>query len=224
MTDTLTLNLPENAREIYANLRGELIGLKYRYYLLNQLYADQNTLDLLLKVSHRFFYTHKSDLLDLISIIIGRLCDPHESLHKGKKDLNASLAQLIYYVDPTYQGNLNIIREKIIEKSTRIRNWRNKWSGHRDAEIVQKILPNPSMSLLEINEVITLIGNFLNDFEEVYSDKNVEYCNVDFQEVEEGERLRIHEPVSYTNVIYSDDGMQLVSIIKEHFSSKDNKF
>jgi hypothetical protein len=223
MNDTLTRSLSKDAREIYANLREELLGLQYRYFLLNQLYADQDTYDLLLKVSRKIFYTHKADLLDLITIIIGRLCDSRDSQHYEHNDLNASLDQLIYYAGPTTQRKLNRIRVKIINKSKRIRNWRNKWSGHRDAEIVQKIIPYPSMSVPEINEVITLIGNFLNEFEEEYSDKKVEYCNVDVVAVEEGERLRIHEPVSYTNTIYLDDGMQLVRIIKEHYSSMENK-
>ena len=212
-------------REIYASLRGEVIGIHYRNLLLHQLFTSRDTVNLLSNTAFRFFNTLMGDLLDTITISIGHLTDKARMFNKYD---NASLEQLIASLDDSTQMDLicrlNNILAQIKDKSTRIENWRNKWAAHRDLDSLRGITPAPiALSLKEIDEIIQLCGKFLNEFENIFQDPPETEVNITYDSASEEsladqlqgrDRLRIYPPIHYENLVYHDDGNTIINLIK----------
>ena len=215
----------KSSRELYGNIRSELIGIHYRLLLIRQLFSSQDTNDLLNKTAIRFFNTLKWDLLNTISISISRLTDSAKSFNKYN---NASLQQLISSLDsisyPELFRSLRNILAQIKAKSSRIEDWRKKWAAHRDLDVVHGSAPKPVTSLNEIDEVVSLIRKFLNEFEDVFQDGEINLygkSDTEVKNIADNEQLRIkHE--FYENMIFPDDGNTIVEIIKQAKSSKNN--
>ena len=210
----------KSTRELYHSLRSDVIGIHYRLRVLRQLFTSKETVDLLNKAAIRFFTTLKWDLFDIIAIAISRLTDPAKS---SKRYHNASLQQLIDNLDPNTHTQLILsltgILAQIKAKSPRIENWRKKWAAHRDLEVLQGQAPKPAVSLPEIDEVLALIGKFMNEFERVFQDPRVEinlYGKTvpEVEEVVESERLKIGPPSPYENMLFQDDGNTIINLIK----------
>lgn len=209
-----------STRELYQSLRSEVIGVNYRVRVLRQMFTSEETVDLLNKTAIRFFTTLKLDLLDTIILAINRLLDPAKTFGKYP---NASLQQLVESLDSTTHVHLIAILsatlDQIRAKSARIENWRDKWAGHRDLKVVQGLAPMPATSLPEIDEVMTLIGRFLNEFERVCQDLRVEInlygkTASEVAEIAENEGLKIGTPTDYENMLFPDDGNTIIEIIK----------
>jgi hypothetical protein len=213
-------NISKSTRELYSNIRSELIGIHYRVLLVKQLFTLQETNALLNYTAVTFFTTLKWDLLNTITIATSRLTDPAKSF---KKFQNASLEQIIKSLDsktyPRLIQSLTNILGQIKTKSSRIENWRNKWEAHRDLDIVQGNILLPATSLKEIDEIISLIGDFLNEFESIFQDTKIEinlYDNhLTAEEFNEMERLKIFPPNPYENMIFQDDGNTIIELIKK---------
>lgn len=213
-------NISKPTRELYNNIRSELLGIHYRVLLVKQLFTSQETNNLLNSTAIKFFTTLKWDLLNSIVIAISRLTDPSESFKKFK---NASLGQLIESLDSNVYSlliqTLTSILGQIKEKSPRIENWRNKWAAHRDFDIVQGYITLPATSLIEIDEILSLIGNFVNEFERVCQDSKIEINLYDNhltpEEFNETERLKIFPPNPYENIVFQDDGNTIIELIKK---------
>lgn len=212
-------NISKPTRELYSNIRSELVGLYYRLILIRQLFTSKETNDFLNQAAIRFFTTLKWDLLDTIAIAVGRLTDSAKSFNKYN---NCCLQQLIDSLDSSNQdliSSLNNTLSQIKAKSSRIKNWRKKWAAHRDFDIVQGSASMPAISLKEIDDVLSLIGKFLNEFERIYQDRNSEidlYNNpMAFKKFEETERLKIYPPNPYENMVFQDDGNTIIELIKQ---------
>jgi hypothetical protein len=213
-------NISKSTRELYSNIRSELIGIHYRVLLVRQLFTSEDINDLLNKTAIRFFSTLKWDLLNTIAITISRLTDPAKSFRMFK---NASLQQIIDSLDSTAYseliGSLTKILIQIKAKSSRIENWRKKWAAHRDFDVIQGHAPMPATSLAEIDQVLSLIGKFLNEFERVCQDPEIEinlYDNpITAEEIDEIERLKILPPNPYENIIFQDDGNTIIELIRK---------
>jgi hypothetical protein len=213
-------NISKSTRELYSNIRSELIGSHYRLLLVKQLFTSQDINDLLNKTAIRFFSTLKLDLLNTIVIAISRLTDPAKSFKNFK---NSSLQQIIDSLDSSAYseliGSLTNILGQIRAKSSRIENWRKKWVAHRDFEVVQSHTPMPATSLTEIDELLSLIGNFINEFERICQDPKIEINSYDnpitAEELDEIERLRIFPPHPYENMIFQDDGNTIIELIRQ---------
>lgn len=212
--------LTKPVRELYRNIRGELIRLHYRRLLIRQLFTSPDTNELLNTAAIRFFTTLKWDILDTITIAISRLTDP--PITRGFK--NASMQQFIKNLDssayPDLVKSLNALHAELKSKAARIINWRNKWSGHRDFDVVEGRAPLPAMSLLEVDDALGLIGKFLNEFEIVFQDIPSEINLFDHpelaKELDEIERLKIFSPMPYDNMQFlPDDGNTIVELIKK---------
>jgi len=170
------------------------------------------------KTAIRFFNTLKWDLLNTISISISRLTDSAKSFNKYN---NASLQQLISSLDsisyPELFRSLRNILAQIKAKSSRIEDWRKKWAAHRDLDVVHGSAPKPVTSLNEIDEVVSLIRKFLNEFEDVFQDGEINLygkSDTEVKNIADNEQLRIkHE--FYENMIFPDDGNTIVEIIKQ---------
>lgn len=214
-------SISKPTRELYSNIRSELTGIHYRVLLVRQLFTSQDTNDLLNKSAIRFFTTLKWDLLNTIAIAISRLTDPAKSFKKFK---NTSLQQIINSLDTNAYSELIIsltdILVQVKAKSSRIENWRKKWAAHRDFDVVQGYAPMPATSLIEIDEVLFLIGKFVNEFERVCQDPKIEinlYDNpITAEELDEMERLKILPPNPYENRHFlPDDGNTIIELIKK---------
>src|SRR5689334_21331175 len=83
-------------RLLYENISVELIDIRYRLLLLNQMFVKEDTNNLLNQVAIRFFRTLKWDLFHTNILAISRLTDPSISSNKYE---NASLSQLIECLD-----------------------------------------------------------------------------------------------------------------------------
>jgi hypothetical protein len=216
--------LTKSTRDLYYDIRAELVNLHYRKLLINRLFTSQETNDLLNKAALRFFTTLKWDLFDTITIKISRMIDPAVSM---KKFNNASLKQLISNIDSTTNLDLvnllNDIHKQLEKETKRIVNWRNKWAGHRDFDVVQGLSPDPAISLPEIDKALSLIGKFLNEFEAVFQDNPVTYLfNGEYSDVEIEEKLvsQIHPPTPYEDrVFHPDDGDTIIELVKKALSS-----
>lgn len=208
-----------STKKLYHSLRSEVVQIHYRRLLVRQLFASEDTNELLNKAARHFFTTLKWDLLDTIAIAISRLTDPAKS---SRKFDNASLQQLIDSLDAGSHSvlinSLKNIYTEIKSKSARIENWRKKWAAHRDMEVIQGATPKPAMSLVEVDEVLVLIGKFLNEFECVCQDPRVE-INLygksvsEVKEIAENERLKIGAPIDYENMVFQDDGRTILALI-----------
>ena len=211
-------------RELYSNLRSEIIRIHYRLQLVRRLFVSLDIVDLLYKTAPQFFRTLRIDLMDTIVIAISRFTDPAKSFNQFD---NASLQQLIHSLDSNIYSDLirsltNIL-DQIKAKSSRIEKWRKKWAAHRDFAVVQGLIPMPATSLVEIDVVLTLLGSFMNEFESVCQDRNIEYVNdgtmppEEFAHlISEGERLKIFPPTSYENIrFYPDDGNTIIELVKK---------
>ena len=173
------------------------------------------------KAAIHFFPTLKWDLLNTITIIIGRLIDPPVSF---KKFHNASLQQLIDQLDsskyPDLVNSLNSILSRIKTKSARIEKWRNKWSGHRDFDIIQGKDPLPAITLKEVDETQILIGKFLNEFESVFQDFKME-VELDgnpnlVKELDDIRQLEIYPPTPYEGRSFlPDDGNTIIELVRK---------
>jgi hypothetical protein len=202
-----------------------VIGIQYRLTVLRQLFTAQETVALLDKTAFRFFNMLRNDLLDTIVLMINRLLDPANTFNKYP---NVSLQQLIDSIDiPVYSEliiTLKDIRKEIKSKSARLEYWRDKWVGHRDYGILLGQAPVPAISLTEFDEVLLLIAKFLNKFENIFQDGEINLYGKSDKEVKEiadNEQLRIkHE--AYKNMIFQDDGNTIVEIIKQAISSTNN--
>jgi hypothetical protein len=218
-------NISKSTRELYSNIRSELTGIHYRVTLVRQLFASRDINDLLNKTAIRFFTTLKWDLMNTIAIAISRLTDPAKSFNKFE---NASLKQIIDSLDsgtyPELIHSLTDIFAQIKAKSSRIENWRKKWVAHRDFDVVQGHAPMPATSLSEIDEVLSLIGKFVNEFERVCQDPKIEINLNDHpltaEEFDEMERLKINQPLPYENRRFlPDDDNTIIELIKRANSS-----
>lgn len=213
-------SISKSTRELYSSIRSELIRIHYRVLLIRQLFTSQDTNDLLNKTAIRFFNTLKWDLLNTIAIAISRLTDPAKSFKKFK---NASLQQVIDSLDSSAHSDLihslTDILVQIKAKSPQIENWRKKWAAHRDFDVVQGYAPMPATSLTEIDDILSLIGKFVNEFEHVCQDPKIEINLHDTpltaEELDEMERLKILPPNAYENMIFQDDGNTIIKIIKQ---------
>lgn len=218
-------SISKSTRQLCGNIRSELIGILYRLLLIRQLFTSQDTNDLLNKTAIRFFNTLKWDLLNTISISISRLTDSAKSFNKYN---NASLQQLIDSLDsisyPDLFRSLSNILAQIKTKSSRIEDWRKKWAAHRDLDVVHGSAPKPATSLNEIDEVVSLMRKFLNEFEDVFQDGEINLygkSDTEVKDIADNEQIRIkHE--FYENMIFPDDGNTIVEIIKQAKSSKNN--
>jgi len=119
---------------------------------------------------------------------------------------------------------LNNILAQIKTKSSRIEDWRKKWAAHRDLDVVHGSAPKPAISLNEIDEVVSLMGKFLNESEDVFQDGEINLYGksaTEVKDIADNEQLRIkHE--FYENLIFPEDGNTIVEIIKQAKSSKNN--
>jgi len=212
--------LTKPVRELYSNIRGELIRLHYRRLLISQLFTSPDTNELLNNAAVRFFTTLKWDLLDTITVAISRLTDPPTT--RGFN--NASMQQLIRNLDsgafPDLVKSLNAIHAELKSEAVRIINWRNKWSGHRDFDVVEGRVPLPAISLVEVDKALGLIGKFLNEFEVVFQDIPKEinlYDNPELaKELDEMERLKIFPPIPYEDRIFlPDNGNTVIELVRK---------
>lgn len=93
--------------------------------------------------------------------------------------------------------------------------------------MIQGDAPMPATSLTEIDDVLDLIGKFINEFERVCQDRGIENIRGDREPIEEYSRrvlerelLKIHAPIPYGNIIFSDDGITIIELIKRANSSR----
>jgi hypothetical protein len=211
-------------RELYRDIRSEVIGIHYRLVILRKFFASQDTVNVLNKTAPRFFATLKYDLIDTLVLSIQRLKDPPKS---SKKYQNASLEQLINSLDQVIYSQLicelQVILGQIKKDSPRISNWRNKWVGHRDYNVVIGEAEKPAISLPEIENVLYGLQKFLNTFETACQDIDVEWHINDGESFDqfaerfsEGERLKINPPDDYVNAIFLDGSTNLLRLIEQN--------
>ena len=200
--------LPQPTKELYHNIRAEVIGLHYRVKILRQLFTSQEIVDLLNKTAFRFFTTLRYDLLDTIVLAINRLLDPAKTFNRYP---NASLQQLIDQIDiPENAASVAKLRDTLCQikcKSHRLENWRDKWAGHRDLDVLLGNAPLPAISLVEVDEVLVLLQSFMNEFEETFQDPLEEVnlygkTDADVKEIAKNLQLRIPSPTDYGNMCY----------------------
>jgi hypothetical protein len=216
--------IESEARELYRDIRLEVINIHYRLVILRNFFTSQDTVNSLNKTAPRFFATIQNDILDMLIISINRLLDPSMSINKKS---NASLEQLICNLNPKIYpqliDDLKNILAQIKKDSVRISNWRNKWGSHKDYEVVTGIAPKPAVSFAEFDQVLSGFGKFLNKFEQACYDLNEEWHidpnKTDEQNAEyikERERLYIFSPIDYVNNIFLDDGTKLLRFIENN--------
>jgi len=218
--------ISKSTRELYRNLRLEVIGIHSRLRVLRQLYTSQEIVDLLDKTAYLFFNTLRNDLIDTIVLMANRLLDPAKTFNKYP---NVSFQKLIDNLDPAAYPklitSLKDILDTIKTKSKRLKNWRDKWVGHRDYDVLLGSASKPVISLMDIDEVLLWMGKFLNEFEDVCQDVpeiNLYNNPLSADEINEIIRLRIKKPTPYENRPFlPGDGDTIIELIKKANSTKE---
>jgi AbiU2 len=221
--ENMANTIQKNTRELYQHLRSEVIGVHYRWKIFRQLFFSQEVVDLLNSSAGRFFSMLRLDLLDLISLALGRLTDSSKSLNKYP---NVTLEQLIDSLDPNSHSELiTVLRERLTDlksKCARIENWRNKWAAHRDLHTVIEPITRVGFSPSDVETVLAALRSFMNEFERVCQDTNLTYIydnNISPEEngefFRESERLKIGPPTDYQEFPFADDGNTIIEILRK---------
>jgi hypothetical protein len=220
-------SLPKEVRVIYKILQLELYEAYYRIKILDQLYVQNNPADVLYKVNPHFFSKMFIIYLESAISIIGRLLDPPTI--KGKN--NVCLRRLMDLIDKDCNTKLlaslaNKYTE-ITNKSERIIYWRHKQSAHTDEEVILFLVQGPKVNIREIKDVLELIKEFLNIFENEYYEFSKEYNITSdsleksialLHNAEEEMKLSINEKtVPYENYLI-DDGVNLIKALQKTIS------
>ena len=177
--------IQKNTRELYQQLRSEVIGVHYHWKIFRQLFFSQEVVNLLNNSAERFFFVLRLDLLDLIPLGLGRLTDSSMTLNKYP---NVTLEQLIDSLDPNSHSELIVVlREGLADirsKCVRIENWRNKWAAHRDFNTVIEPITKIGFSPAEVETVLAALRSFMNEFERVCQDTNMTYILIPSPKIE----------------------------------------
>jgi hypothetical protein len=211
--------VPNQTRELYRSLRLEVFGIHYRLRVLKQLFTSQEIVDLLNKTAPSFFKMLKIDLLDTVVLMISRLLDTTKTFNKYP---NASLQQLIDGLDltacPELIAELKGLLKGIKTKSERLKYWRDKWTGHRDFDVLLGLASTPKISLIEFDDTLSLIGKFLNEFEGRFYDKEINLIEnlLSIEDINELSRLKVYQPSPYEDQRFpSDDGNSIINLINK---------
>lgn len=212
-------------RQLYNQIRSDLITLHYRLKLFHQVYDTEETIDLLGRFAPTlFFRVIYPDLLDEFSIGISRLLDAGITKFGARASLYTFVSEIRKF-DKDMAEEMEKDIDEARKKSHRIIDWRNKWAGHRDhkvtlrlqARLIGKAQSPIGFNLTEVNESLNGIGQILNKFEAKYTDVGNFPDNPTVEQIEE-RQYKISEPVDYSTLVETNEGSRLIELLKRSMS------
>jgi hypothetical protein len=165
-----------------------------------------------------FFNQLYYDLLDTISLSIGRLLDPSESM--GIKNANMNqLIDLLGGINPDLQDSLRKHLANANKNAVRIRKWRNKIPAHIDYEATLGPNSKPGFNPQEVDKTLAELDNFVNEFEKCYSDPayihdSTASIEEQMKQVKEFEDYKI-EVTQFDKFVFPGDGDDLIRLLKK---------
>jgi hypothetical protein len=218
--------LSKPVRMLYRNVQSEIKLLFFRWQLFRRLYdRDGITLTILERSAAYFFSVLRIDLLDLITLAISRLLEAPVT----KDSQNASmqqLADLIGGIDPNLKKKLDIHTANARSNSKGIRDWRRKWSGHRDLGVVLK-KQKLGFNRRDVTATLTEMNSFLNEFEKVFQDDAFSSVGGSVEEQlrqsREYDDYRVFEPTDLEHTVFIGDGDSLVEMLAKALEATNNQ-
>ena len=157
--------IPEEAREAFSVLSGEVIWLREKWLNYQYLFGhSQERIDLLNQAGSSLFAMIHDNFIDDFILGFSRLTDPA----KGRED-NLSLEQLLVVLDSTKHAkiiaSLRLKLENLRAKAKNLRKHRHKRVAHKDRRVALSatdLLPPVSRGL--IDDVLIEAEGFLTAF------------------------------------------------------------
>ena len=168
--------MSEKVKSVFDALQNEVVWLHSRYLSYEKLYGkSEERIALLNSSSSSFFYHLQFILLDDIELVICKLLDPA----KQGSNLNLTLERLLMLIDDSIKIKSELIRKlaEARDASKSLREKRNKRLSHFDLQVS---ISRPAefftkASRIEIENILTLIRDFLNLIDSHFWDSTLAY-------------------------------------------------
>jgi hypothetical protein len=159
--------IPEELREIYAHLAGNVMETYGALDELMSLFGTKEIVNVLNATAAAFFVRHQRLLIDNIILSLSRMTDEKQS---GSGQENLSLPHLLELTDPKHQGLRTDLHKKWIEikgAAKHLRTYRHKLLAHADlAQHVSRASKlGGDISIGSVKKLFDQISDFLNAFD-----------------------------------------------------------
>ena len=170
--------MPSSVEETYtANLR-EIILLHDRWTMFRQLFVEEQTIKLLWRSAHSFFYLCHYAFLHETILNICRLTDPAKT---GKCD-NISLKRLVEEVKTqlpkdSHSHDLDKLWSEADSATSFARQSRNKLLAHSDLETYRNLLNHTLEEVTrdKVGKALGAIAAVINEVEKIYSLQTIDF-------------------------------------------------
>jgi len=166
--------IPENLREIYAHLAGNLIWTYGAFEELMFLFGTSETVNLLNEALPAFFVRHEDLLLENIILSLARMTDEKWSGSRKNRQENLTLANILDLPDAQYQQLRAELRKKwtkIRDAAKQLRTYRHKRLAHSD--LAHHLSPStkvaPDISIRSIKKLLEQISDLLKTFDHFFT-------------------------------------------------------
>jgi hypothetical protein len=162
--------IPENLREIYAHLAGNLIWTYGAFQELMLMFGTSETVNLLNETAPTFFVRHKDLLLENIILSLSRMTDEKWSGFGKNRQENLTLAHLLDLPDTRCQQLQTELHEKwtkIGDAAKQLRTYRHKHLAHSDLRhhLSFSTKLGVDLSIGSIKKLLEQINDFLKTFD-----------------------------------------------------------
>lgn len=177
----------------FDKIRYEVILLHFKWSEFEELYSQEDRVELMNKIAPNFYFYLQNLLLDDVILGITRLTEP-----KTDKQGNTRLTlwTLVNFTNPPLKGELSKLLKKIKEEASFSYDRRNRKIAHFDQDLAlnEHAEPLEIASRDRINGVMDSIAELMNLVERHYMDATTHY--------------RIGSQAGYHLLLRADDGMR----------------
>jgi AbiU2 len=200
-----TASMPDELAAIRSALWQDVVRLHQKWAFFTELYATQESIDLLNFGARTYFAVNQQVWADDLLLAIARLTDPVRSVGKS----NLSFAQLLIQIDPAQPPELHDKVEHCLEAlmvlCDPIRERRKKLLAHSDLDtrLGRSVVPLVAVTKRDISVAFEKMRDLMNEVERAFlgnstmfefvedtDAKELLYCLREAREARQAERVR----------------------------------